>query len=93
MTNIKSILVDRLSSAEKEIYSEFVKVFPLDGHEPDSFKLESLEGQRLDNDGWNDNWRITITNDSINQNEYRFNLATLLAFAKFGFEKASELNQ
>ena len=91
MTNIKSQLIDRMSKSEKEIFTEFVKVFPLDGHEPDQqgfiFNPQLSKG-RLDNDGLDDNSTIFISRENGDGVElFRFNVATLLALAKFGFEE------
>lgn len=96
MTTIKSALIDRMSSDEREAFSEFVRVFPLDGHEPVGFQTRpEVIGFVLDNDGTDDNAILSIERQiNVRTKEvFRFNIATLLAFAKFGFEKAVELKQ
>ncbi len=91
MTTIKSALVDRLGSDEREAFSEFVKVFPLDGHEPDQQGFDKVLalGSKLDNAGVNGESIIFVSRkvDSITTQTFRFNVATILAFAKFGFEQ------
>ena len=90
MTNIKKSLIDRMSESERKTFSEFVKEFPLDGHEPENFHSDSiLTDGVLDNDGCDDNQTLSIISGGLEEEEvvFKFNLATLLALAKFGFEE------